>query len=150
MDPLCNPLTTHPIQTAWEFTMEHYPSGQFGFIDDLDRQFGNGSVWTRTRTWGDCPDPLLTLVLLQWMHLTNTKPYLSVCGWIVRLWFRCATAMIISSRILELSVFTSGSINIFKYSSVLTHMGPYLFPVLCTTCAAFRIQLLYLLLWLTL
>jgi hypothetical protein len=50
MDPLCDPLTTRPIQMGWEFTMELYPSGQFGFIDDPDRQFGNGSVWTRTRT----------------------------------------------------------------------------------------------------
>jgi hypothetical protein len=42
--------------------MEPYPSGQFGFIDDPDRQFGNGSVWTRTRTRSDGPEPLLTLV----------------------------------------------------------------------------------------
>jgi len=41
--------------------MEPYPSGQFGFIDDPDRQFGNGSVWTRTRTQSDGPEPLLTL-----------------------------------------------------------------------------------------
>jgi hypothetical protein len=50
MDPLGDPLTTRPILTGWEFTMELYLSGQFGFIDDPDRQFGNGSVWTRTRT----------------------------------------------------------------------------------------------------
>jgi hypothetical protein len=42
--------------------MEPYPSGQFGFIDDLDRQFGNGSVWTQTRTRSDGPEPLLTLL----------------------------------------------------------------------------------------
>jgi len=42
--------------------MEPYPSGQCGFIDDPDRQFGNGSVWTRTRTRSDGPEPLLTLV----------------------------------------------------------------------------------------
>jgi hypothetical protein len=41
--------------------MEPYLSGQFGFIDDPDRQFGNGSVWTRTRTRSDGPEPLLTL-----------------------------------------------------------------------------------------
>jgi len=62
MDPLGDPLTTHLIQTGWEFTMEPYPSGKFGFIDDRDRQFGNGSVWTRTRTRSDGPEPLLTLV----------------------------------------------------------------------------------------
>jgi hypothetical protein len=50
MDPLGDPLTTRSIQTGWEFTMESYLSGQFGFIDDPDRQFGNGSGWTRTRT----------------------------------------------------------------------------------------------------
>jgi hypothetical protein len=44
MDPLSDPLTTLPLQTGWEFTMEPYPSGQFGFIDDPDGQFGNGSV----------------------------------------------------------------------------------------------------------
>jgi len=41
--------------------MEPYPSGQFGFIDDPDRQFGNSSVSTRTRTRSDSPEPLLTL-----------------------------------------------------------------------------------------
>jgi hypothetical protein len=41
--------------------MEPYPSGKFGFIDDPDRQFGNGSVWTRTPTESDGPEPLLIL-----------------------------------------------------------------------------------------
>jgi len=41
--------------------MSPYPSGQFRCIDDPDRQFGNGSVWTRTPTQGDGPEPLLTL-----------------------------------------------------------------------------------------
>jgi len=62
MDPLGDPLKTRPILTGWEFTMEPYPSGQFGFIDDPDRQFGNGLVSTRTRTRSDGPDPLLTLI----------------------------------------------------------------------------------------
>jgi hypothetical protein len=63
MDQLGNPLTTNPIQTGWEFTMEIYPNRQFGFIDDPDCQFGNGSVWTwtRTRAQSDGPEPLLTL-----------------------------------------------------------------------------------------
>jgi len=63
MDPLGDPLTTHPVETGWEFTMELYLSGQFGLIDDPDRHFGNGSVWTRTRTRtrSDGPEPLLTL-----------------------------------------------------------------------------------------
>jgi hypothetical protein len=39
--------------------MEPYPSGQFGFIDDPDRQSDSGSVLTGTRTRSDGPDPLL-------------------------------------------------------------------------------------------
>jgi hypothetical protein len=62
MDLLGDPLTTRPIQTGCEFTMEPYPSGQFGLIDDRDRQLGNGSVSTRARTRSDGPQPLLTLV----------------------------------------------------------------------------------------
>jgi hypothetical protein len=65
MDPLGDRLTTRPIQTGWGFPMEPYPSGQFGFIDDPDRQFRNGSVWTRTRTQSDGPEPLLTRPLTQ-------------------------------------------------------------------------------------
>jgi len=56
-----DPLTTRPIRTGWEFTMEPYPSWQFVFIGDPDRQFGNGSVWTRTWTRSDGPEPLLML-----------------------------------------------------------------------------------------
>jgi len=44
--------------------MEPYPGGQFGFIDDPDCQFGNGSVWTRTRTQSDGLEPLITLVVV--------------------------------------------------------------------------------------
>jgi hypothetical protein len=62
MDPLGDLLTTCPIQTGWEFTMEPDPSGQFGFIDDPDPQFGNSLGWTRTRS--DGPEPLLTQVVI--------------------------------------------------------------------------------------
>ena len=34
MDLLGDPLTTRPIQTGWEFTMEPYSGEQFGCIDD--------------------------------------------------------------------------------------------------------------------
>jgi len=68
MDSLGDQLTTRPIQKGWEFTVKLYPSGQFGFIDDPDRQFGNGSVWTRTRTRSDGMKPLLTL------HLREEHP----------------------------------------------------------------------------
>jgi len=61
MDPLGNLLTPRPIQTGWEFTIEPYPGGRFGYIDDLDSRFGNGSVCTRTRTQSDGPEMLLTL-----------------------------------------------------------------------------------------
>jgi len=77
MDPLGNPLTTRPIKTGWEFTMEPYLSGQFGFIDDRDRQFSNGSVWTQNRIRSDRPEPLLTLptanldILLKMTHTTS-------------------------------------------------------------------------------
>jgi hypothetical protein len=63
MDPLGDPVTTRSIQTGLEFTMEPYPSGQFGCIDDPDSQFGNGSVWTRTLTGSDGPELILTLCI---------------------------------------------------------------------------------------
>jgi len=61
MDPLYNPLRTHPIQTGREMSMDPYPNRQFGFIDNPDRQSGSSLVPTRTRTRSDNPDPLLTL-----------------------------------------------------------------------------------------
>jgi hypothetical protein len=61
MDPLSVLLTTRPIQMGWEFSMESYPSGQFGFIDDSDGQFVDRSVWTWTWTRSDGLEPLLTL-----------------------------------------------------------------------------------------
>ena len=69
MDPQGDPLTTHPIRTGWEFTMEPYLCGKFGFIDDPDRPFGNCSVWIRTLTRSDSPEPLLTLVTFQSLQL---------------------------------------------------------------------------------
>jgi hypothetical protein len=62
MDPLGDPLTTRPIQTGWELTMEQCLTGQFVFIDDPDCHFGNCSVLTRTCTRSDGPEPLLTLI----------------------------------------------------------------------------------------
>jgi len=53
MDPL--ELRTRPIQTGREMSIEPYPNRQFRFIDNLDRQFGDGSVPTRTRTRSDGP-----------------------------------------------------------------------------------------------
>jgi len=62
MDPLGDPLTTLSIQMGWEFTIDPYQSWRFGFIDNHDHQFGNGSVWTRTRTQSEGPEPLLPLL----------------------------------------------------------------------------------------
>jgi hypothetical protein len=64
MNPLYNPLKTHPILTGREMSMEPYPNRPFGFIDDPERQPGPGSVPTRIRTRSDGPDPLLTLYTL--------------------------------------------------------------------------------------
>jgi len=61
MDLLGDQLTTHPFETGWEFTILPYPSCRFGVIDNLDRQFGNRSDWTRNRTQSDAPEPLLLL-----------------------------------------------------------------------------------------
>jgi len=54
-------LTTHPIPTGWEFTIEPYLGWQFTYIDNQVRQFVNGSVLAQTRTWRGFQEPLLTL-----------------------------------------------------------------------------------------
>jgi len=82
MDPLGDPLTTRPIQTGWEFTMEPYPSGQFVFIDDPDRQLGNGSVWTRTRTQSDGPELLLTLPASAISKIARSQPAGASPNWL--------------------------------------------------------------------
>ena len=61
MDPLGDQLTTHRIQTDWEISIEPYTSWRFRCIDNLDHQWGDGSVQTRTCTWSDGPELLLTL-----------------------------------------------------------------------------------------
>jgi len=60
-DPLDDPLTTRPIVMCWEMSIEQYPNQQFGFIEDLDRRYGDRSVPTLTRTQSGGPAPLLTL-----------------------------------------------------------------------------------------
>jgi len=61
IDPLGDQLTTHPIQIGWEITIDRYPNSQFRCIDQPDRQIGNGSDPTRTQTWSDGLEWLLTL-----------------------------------------------------------------------------------------
>ena len=62
MDLLDNPLSTGPIQTGRQITIEPYPNGRVGFIGNPEHQFGAGSVPTWTRTRSDAPEPLLTPV----------------------------------------------------------------------------------------
>ena len=71
IDPPEDPLKTHPIQTGREMSIQPYPNRQFWFIDDPDRQFGDGSVLTRTRTRSDGPEPLLTLLTSEFTLMTN-------------------------------------------------------------------------------
>jgi hypothetical protein len=73
MNQRMDPLTTRPIQTAWEFTIKLYPSWQFGFIDNQYRQFGNSLVLTQTGTQSNDPDPLL---ILQTVH---TDKFILIC-----------------------------------------------------------------------
>jgi len=64
-------LTTSPIQTGWDFTIDPYPNGWFGFIVKPDHQFGKGSVWTRTRIRLDGPEPQLTLGTAAWAGIVE-------------------------------------------------------------------------------
>jgi hypothetical protein len=73
MDPLGDPLTTHPIQTGWEFSIELCTSGQFRFIDDPDPQFGNGLVRTQTQTRSHGSEPLLTLPICHKASLSDIE-----------------------------------------------------------------------------
>ena len=62
--------------------MELYLSGQFGFIDDQDRQFGNSSVWTPTWTQGGCPEPVLTLAVMRFILLLfNYTAFTLIIDW---------------------------------------------------------------------
>ena len=74
MNLLSDPLTPGSIQMGCEFAFELYPSCQFGMIDNPDRQFRNGSVWTQTRTGNDDPEPLLTLPIVQSILIIPVSP----------------------------------------------------------------------------
>jgi len=82
MEPLGDLLTTHPIQTVWEITIERYLSWRFGIIDHPDSQFGNPSLSTWTWTRPHVADPLLTAWLLCQINVKRrcfeyTKDYLN-------------------------------------------------------------------------
>jgi len=104
--------------------------------------------WAAARVLGSNTFEITATTRRQWQF--NTQPYGSVCVGIVPLSFTSVTPKIISLRILEHSQFSSCSVSIFQYASVLSCMGPYTFPVLSTTCGAFSILLLNILLSLTL
>jgi hypothetical protein len=61
IDPLYNPLRTHPIEMGRGMSMEAYLNRQLGLIDDPVCQSHSGSVQTPTQTQSDGPDPLLTV-----------------------------------------------------------------------------------------
>jgi len=81
MDLPGDQLTTRPIQMGWEFTINPYPSWRFGYIDNPDRQFGKGSVWTRTQTQRACPDPLLTQNVIRPPALLWTMQFVESSSW---------------------------------------------------------------------
>jgi hypothetical protein len=64
-DPRDNPLTTRPIWTCWQVSMEPLPKSQFRLIDDPDRGFGDGSAPIRSRTRSSRLELLLTLHLMR-------------------------------------------------------------------------------------
>ena len=62
MDRLGDPLTTCPVLMGSEISIDPYKSWRFGSIHNHASRFGNGLVWTQTRTRSEDPEPLLTLV----------------------------------------------------------------------------------------
>ena len=75
MDLLDNPLSTRPSQTGRECCIEPYPNGLFRLVDNPDRQFGTGSVPTRTQTRSDGPETLLTVSVSKEPHLHHSIDY---------------------------------------------------------------------------
>jgi hypothetical protein len=58
-----DPLTTCPIQTGSEVTIEQYTDSLFRCIDNPERQFAQGLVLTSTRTRSDGSEQLLILTI---------------------------------------------------------------------------------------
>jgi len=87
MDPLDNPLTTRPIQTGCEMSIQLYPNWRLGCIDDLHCPFGNRSVPTRTPTRSTGPELLLTLLSTH-PKMTIILPSLFLNLWVLRDWGR--------------------------------------------------------------
>jgi len=68
-DMLDNALTTCPFHTGWKISIKPYLNRQFRFFDNPGRQFGNGSVPTRTQAQSDGPEPLLKLDPSEYMRI---------------------------------------------------------------------------------
>jgi len=63
MEPLGNPLTTCTIQTDSDISFKSCPTWPVGWIPDSDHHFEIRLVLTRTRSWNDCLELLLSLIL---------------------------------------------------------------------------------------
>ena len=112
------PSDNPPNSDGWEVSHRKYPSWRFGFIDNPDYQFSNGSVWTLTRIRSDGPEPLLPLLLVCWSvletmsqstreHFTSYYIYLRVSGNILQVWHTY-------SQLLSWSVMALTWINIMR------------------------------------
>jgi hypothetical protein len=80
MDQLGDQLTTRPIETGWELTIEWYKSWRFGLLDIPNSQFGNIVVLSWTWTQSACPKLLLTLFLpadLVYLQIPRDDPVLT-------------------------------------------------------------------------
>jgi len=71
MDSQDNPQMTHPIHAGWDIMIGLYLNQQFGSIGNPDRQYGGGSVPTRTRSQSDGPELLLSLPLTLYSTLAT-------------------------------------------------------------------------------
>ena len=45
VDPLCDPLTTRPIQTGWEICIEPYRIDGSGVLTTLTAKLASGQFW---------------------------------------------------------------------------------------------------------
>lgn len=73
MNPLENPLATHPILMASEMSIEPYTNWQFGCADNPDHVFVHGLVLTPTRTGSGGSELLLIVSVLSDYMLTTIE-----------------------------------------------------------------------------
>lgn len=114
-DPLDNPLTTWPLWTGWEQSIEPYPNCKFGWIHDIGYIFGDGSIPTQIWTHNGGPEPFLSLLLpitFLAIHCSPSSLFVS---------FPCFFSDILSSSLYEP---ISCSVNTIKIS---TNHFPFLY-----------------------